>query len=96
MPIMVTKNNYKIGMKVIRGRDWKWEDQDYWKGKPCIGIINSRTDNSFDNNIWVSVIWESERRNSYRIGSINNIEDPKFDLYMAKDNVQLDLNITYD
>ena len=38
--IPITRDNVKIGIKVIRGPDWKWGNQDHdcHTGKPTFGI----------------------------------------------------------
>lgn len=69
---IVTKENYKIGDKVVRGRDWRYGDQDK---ESIYGIIY---DNDYGN--WVKVKWINHKgmivyKDSYRVGP------EKFDLY---------------
>lgn len=50
---IVTESNFKIGDKVIRGRDWAWADQD----KDSIyGVINSDSGRG-----WVEVKWVNHK-----------------------------------
>ena len=53
----------QVGMKVVRGPDWKWDDQDGGTGK--MGEIIR----GLDEDLWVRVEWESGGSNSYRWGS---------------------------
>lgn len=75
---IVTKDNFKIGDKVVRGRDFKsaWDYQD--KGS-VYGIIYKFSSNH-ENNIWYYVRWVDYKGKiinvrTYRIGP------EKFDLY---------------
>jgi hypothetical protein len=58
----------RVGMKVVRGDDWKWKDQD----KGGTGVVAKPAKNG-----WVAVKWQHGATNSYRCG------DGKFDLRMA-------------
>ena len=52
------------GMKVRRGQDWKWEDQDGGRGK--IGVVQG----DYCLRSWVVVKWESSQNtNQYRWGA---------------------------
>lgn len=77
---IVTKHNYKINDKVVKGRDWKWYDQD--KGSDY-GII---TDTYLPG--WVVVNWVREEdgmvleRASYRVEA-----EGCYDLYFYDDSM---------
>lgn len=78
---IVRKNNYKLGDRVVRGRDWKWYNQDCnIYGKQLTGVI---VKHKGDNPEWVMVDWYDNDRiihsNDYRVG----YED-KYDLYFAE------------
>ncbi|KAH8244435.1 hypothetical protein KR026_009855 [Drosophila bipectinata] len=57
------------GAKVIRGVDWRWEDQDGCGEGTITGEIH---------NGWIDVKWDHGVRNSYRMGA-----DGKYDLKLA-------------
>lgn len=77
---VVTLKNACIGMRVVRGPDWKWGDQDIGS---TYGLIIK-----IDSSGWATVRWfsnkdESLRSISYRIGSNNEydlkiLEKPAF------------------
>ena len=50
---IVTYDNCKIGDLVVRGRDWRWGDQDIYEGKQMVGRIIDILKNSK----WVRVEW---------------------------------------
>lgn len=85
--IEVTSENAKIGLRVIRGKDWQWGNQDKdEKGKKTIGTITHLNYNSHHPDmLWVSVEWDSGNSNGYRVG-------PEYDLYIYKKNVQLEFD----
>lgn len=56
-----------VGMRVVRGPDWKWSDQD--KGEGGQGTVVDV------HNDWAVVIWDYGARADYRAGA-----DGKFDL----------------
>ena len=47
-----------LGTKVVRGRDWKWQDQDGNSEGTVIGEV--------EDDGWVRVRWNSGATNSYR------------------------------
>ena len=49
--IKVTEDNFKVGDKVVRGEDWKWDNQD--GGKGCVGTIEYLS----ESGNWVNVKW---------------------------------------
>ena len=61
--------HFTQGSRVVRGVDWRWEDQD----GTCEGIVTSEIHNG-----WIDVKWNHGLRNSYRMGA-----EGKFDLKMA-------------
>lgn len=61
-----------IGARVVRGRDWKWGEQD--KNGTGTIIEGGYTER------WTGVKWDSGHTNCYRIG-----DDNKYDLYYAED-----------
>jgi hypothetical protein len=65
--------NYPIiGAKVVRGRDWKYGEQDGGEGN--IGTIVEKS----GRNGWVEVKWKACNTNLYRMGA-----ESKYDLYFA-------------
>ena len=53
----------KVGSRVVRGKDWKWEDQDgNAEGTVIVSTIYEETD-------WVRVKWDKGNENSYRNGA---------------------------
>ncbi|KAK3734839.1 hypothetical protein QZH41_011760, partial [Actinostola sp. cb2023] len=63
--------NLRVGSKVVRGRDWKWKDQD--GSIPSEGMVTAELQNG-----WVEVSWSNGTSNSYRMGA-----DGKFDLKLT-------------
>ena len=63
--------HFTQGSRVLRGVDWRWDDQD--GSIPCEGIITSEIHNG-----WIDVKWNHGLRNSYRMGA-----EGKFDLKLA-------------
>lgn len=66
------------GARVVRGVDWRWDDQD---GAPAgEGVVTGEIHNG-----WIDVKWDHGVRNSYRMGA-----EGKFDLKLANcDNLPL-------
>ncbi|ELP90841.1 hypothetical protein EIN_359240 [Entamoeba invadens IP1] len=60
-----------VGKSVIRGRDWKWEDQD--GGNGSVGIVTESPSGN-----WVEVRWKSGSTAQYRWG-----EDGCYDLLVV-------------
>eukprot|EP00002_Diphylleia_rotans_P001660 TRINITY_DN10938_c0_g1_i5.p1 TRINITY_DN10938_c0_g1~~TRINITY_DN10938_c0_g1_i5.p1 ORF type:complete len:638 (-),score=94.40 TRINITY_DN10938_c0_g1_i5:335-2248(-) len=68
----VTSDNAKAGLKVRRGKDWKWADQDGGAGKTGT-LVQS------DSAGWWKVKWDtSGNSNNYRVGA-----EGKYDLEYA-------------
>lgn len=74
--IPVTLENQYIGMRVKRGRDWDWGDQD----RGGLGTIIRL---GMEGNKWCQVEWDNDEENDYRVG-----ENGRFDLYAHNDWVQ--------
>jgi len=80
--IDVTKDNATLGTFVVRGRHWKWNDQDCINEEEVAGEIirvRNMTSPHGDEDLeygWVSVVWNDAGRleykdcteNTYRIG----------------------------
>jgi E3 ubiquitin-protein ligase HECTD1 len=72
----VTRENFREGLRVVRGKDWKWDDQDGGAGK--VGVTSKDSSDG-----WCKVAWEGKQStNSYRIGA-----DNAFDLAIVEDKV---------
>ncbi|XP_072935158.1 probable E3 ubiquitin-protein ligase HERC2 [Epargyreus clarus] len=63
----------KIGTRVVRGKDWKWGDQD---GAPG---AEGRVIGELGEDGWVRVCWDAGGTNSYRMG-----KEGKYDLKLAR------------
>eukprot|EP01028_Stygiella_incarcerata_P009123 TRINITY_DN4230_c0_g1_i1.p1 TRINITY_DN4230_c0_g1~~TRINITY_DN4230_c0_g1_i1.p1 ORF type:complete len:837 (+),score=219.33 TRINITY_DN4230_c0_g1_i1:117-2627(+) len=50
-----------MGMTVVRGKNWKWGDQD--GGTGSVGVI---LEDQQDRSGWVHVLWDCGHRNAYR------------------------------
>lgn len=61
----------RVGMRVVRGIDWKWNTQD--GVPPGEGTVRSEPSGG-----WVDVEWDAGGSNSYRMGA-----DGKYDLALA-------------
>ena len=76
---VVSEKNCVVGLRVCRGRDWKWDYQD--ENGP--GTI---MEENYENRGWVSVKWDYQEESvfNYRVGSLdNNIS--RYDLYVYID-----------
>ncbi|XP_050428032.1 E3 ubiquitin-protein ligase HERC2 [Adelges cooleyi] len=62
----------KLGARVVRGEDWKWDNQD--GSPPGEGQIVSKV----GDDGWVRVLWDHGVSNSYRMG-----KEGKYDLKLA-------------
>ncbi|XP_048005438.1 probable E3 ubiquitin-protein ligase HERC2 [Leguminivora glycinivorella] len=63
----------KIGTRVVRGKDWKWGDQDGVPGS------EGRVIGDLGEDGWVRVAWDAGGTNSYRMG-----KEGKYDLKLAR------------
>ena len=66
----VTSENCAIGLKVRRGKDWKWGTQDHVDGKEGIGTITRCNEDENGNVVkWAKVLWDGGICQIYRIGA---------------------------
>ena len=72
-PAAVTRRNASAGVKVVRGKHWRWGDQDGGAGK--VGEILK--DGRAVPDGWCQVRWEDGNVNDYRVGS-----NGKYDLVL--------------
>lgn len=87
MSIIATKYNIVEGTHVMRGRDWKWDNQDGGPGKK--GTVISVGPNSRCSPGWCAVKWDDPKAHTschYRIGDTYGT-DPKYDLYLYEEPV---------
>lgn len=81
--VIVTEQNAKVGLKVKRGRDWKWDNQDTRAGGTGIGEILELGPTFYCSIGWARVKWEgSGTCSNYRIGDNRNGE---YDLYVYEE-----------
>jgi hypothetical protein len=71
---MIKVDKYIKGLKVVRGPDWGWGNQD--GGKGCIGEIIERNLSTG----WTTVLWSNGYKSGYRIGV-----EGKYDLALANE-----------
>ena len=67
----VDKSYFFIGMRVVRGPDWKWDAQDSFLLRPGEGIIVSE----LASNNWVRVKWDNGNVYRYRVDFAKGIFD---------------------
>ncbi|XP_038061729.1 E3 ubiquitin-protein ligase MIB2-like [Patiria miniata] len=72
-----------VGVRVVRGPDWKWGDQD--GGKGCVGTVVPAQAKDSVKGVWVR--WDSGQAANYRAGGASG----KYDLRIY-DNAQLERN----
>ena len=79
---IVDEYNCFVGLRVIRGRDWAWGDQDYQDGNPGYGtlLLCSTPNNKDWDNKGARVRWDNAlvKYLPYRIGY-----HEKYDLFVA-------------
>ena len=68
----VKREHVVIGMRVVRGPNWKWGDQD---GNGGGTIVSNAGDG------WVTVLWDNGTKDGYRVGA-----DGGFDLGWPQDS----------
>ena len=88
---IITTDNVRIGLKVIRGRDWEYGDQEH---DSKYGIIIRRNDHDsqwLDGSDWYIVRWEFNSKssywnqeNSYRVG---HTDSDSCDLYFYEEDL---------
>ena len=74
---IVTEDNYNVGDKVVRGRDWTWGNQD--EGS-VYGIIDTQPYDNLVSVNWVNHKGITVNFKGYRVGD-DTIGLKKFDLY---------------
>ena len=57
----------KVGLRVVRGPDWRWGDQD--GGEGCLGTVIE-----VEGERAVTVVWDVGYRSSYRCGAEGKYE----------------------
>ena len=78
----VTTANMKRTLRVVRGKDWKWDNQDGGVGKTGV-ILGSGSSAG-----WCRVKWEGSSENNYRIGSDSSY-DLKYPMFAMGDCVKV-------
>ena len=73
--IEVTRDDCKKGDKVVRGKDWRWHNQD--GGEGSVGIIEHVLD-----GCWARIRWSNGLLNYYRIGA-----EECYDLYFYTEEI---------
>ena len=58
----------EVGLRVVRGPDWKWQNQDNGEGHVGTVIEVGRSANSNTPDKTVVVQWDSGFRTNYRVG----------------------------
>lgn len=82
--ISVTQENYKIGARVVRGKNWMWGNQDNYHRERNDGELYLGTITELSRDGWVRVKWDAGSSDTYRINK-------QYDLYFAdaEDNKSL-------
>lgn len=73
--VIITREIAFVGMKVKRGRDWYYSNQDISDGKTGVGVIVDLIVPSYPG--WIYVSWKPGEKFMHRVG-----EEEKFDLYL--------------
>lgn len=55
----------KAGLRVVRGPDWNWGDQD--GGEGCLGTVTERGEEVTAG--YAAVVWDNGYRSKYRCGN---------------------------
>jgi len=76
--IVVTSENARVGLRVKRGPNWKWSNQDGGPGRLGRLVESGPTSPS-----WCRVQWDSGVINNYRV-------DGRYDLAVAEDEISPD------
>ena len=68
---MINQSRAMKGVRVVRGPDWKWGDQD--GGEGVTGTVHLE-EGSFQEKLWqpkmVSVVWDTGVKAQYRAGPL--------------------------
>uniref|UniRef100_A0A8C6P512 MIB E3 ubiquitin protein ligase 2 n=1 Tax=Nothobranchius furzeri TaxID=105023 RepID=A0A8C6P512_NOTFU len=78
-----SRGSMKVGMRVVRGLDWKWGNQDDGEGHVGTVVEIGRQDSTTTPDKTVLVQWDSGTRTNYRTGS-----EGAYDLLLY-DNAQI-------
>lgn len=81
--IIINGDLCAVGMRVVRGPGWEWENQDGGKGSAGT-IIDEPSGEG-----WVSVTWDKGGTYSYRVGA-----EGKYDLAMYEPFSTTGINLT--
>lgn len=79
----VTGEMVVVGLRVKRGPDWRWNEQDHGPDGPGEGVITGWSEPTNHNHLWVRVKWDNSSTNTYRVGN-----NGKYDLSLADDNFE--------
>ena len=74
--VSVTEDNFISGLRLQRGRDRLWRDEDYQDGNPGLGTITEQG----SRDAWASVGWDNTQENLCRVGY-----DGGYDLFLANE-----------
>ena len=77
--IVITSSNCVPGVRIKRGMDWQWGDQDIVESSTMFGIQRKQvlgTVVEVRDDDWAKVMWDNGYSNIYRIGG-----EKSFDLY---------------
>lgn len=66
VPSVVDSMVIAPGLRVVRGRDWKWKNQD--GGEGYLGTVHQLPNKGSCPDKCVTVIWDGGSRNTYRAG----------------------------
>ena len=72
------EDNCRPGLRVKRGKDWKYGEQDYHEGKPGFGSVI--TCSSSGDTLTTKVKWDNTHVHSYPVGNFS-----VYDLLIAHD-----------
>ena len=64
----------EVGLRVVRGADWKWGDQDGGKGSVGTVVVVGRVGSSSSPDKTVIVQWDGGTRTNYRCGYDNSYD----------------------
>ena len=68
-----------VGVRVVRGPDWKWQNQDNGEGRVGTVVEVGKSGNSNTPDKTVVVQWDSGFRTNYRVGYQNVYDLRVFD-----------------
>lgn len=69
----------QVGLRVVRGPDWKWEDQDGGEGNVGTIVKIGTESSSKTPDKTVVVIWDNNVETNYRVGYENAFDLRIFD-----------------